>query len=76
MARILDGKAAAVEVRSRVAEFAAEFARKTGRQPGLATVLVGECVDLGEWFDQRVANMNAGIPSSVSPTIAFIPGGR
>ena len=41
-ARIIDGKAAAVEVRARVAEFAAEFARKTGRQPGLATVLVGE----------------------------------
>ena len=41
-ARIIDGKAAAVEVRWHVAEFAAEFTRKTGRQPGLATVLVGE----------------------------------
>ena len=41
-ARIIDGKAAAVEVRARVAEFAAEFIRQTGRQPGLATVLVGE----------------------------------
>lgn len=32
-------------------------------------------LDLGEWFDQRVANMAAGIPSSASPNISFIPGG-
>jgi methylenetetrahydrofolate dehydrogenase (NADP+)/methenyltetrahydrofolate cyclohydrolase len=41
-AKIIDGKAAAAEVRARVAGIAAEFARTTGRQPGLATVLVGE----------------------------------
>jgi methylenetetrahydrofolate dehydrogenase (NADP+)/methenyltetrahydrofolate cyclohydrolase len=41
-ARIIDGKTAAANVRARVAEVAAEFARKVGRQPGLATVLVGE----------------------------------
>ena len=41
-AKIIDGKAAAAEVRARVAGTAAEFARTTGRQPGLATVLVGE----------------------------------
>ena len=41
-ARVIDGKAAAAGVRARVAEFAAEFIRQTGRQPGLATVLVGE----------------------------------
>ena len=41
-ARIIDGKAAAADVRARVAEVAADFARHTGRQPGLATVLVGE----------------------------------
>jgi methylenetetrahydrofolate dehydrogenase (NADP+) / methenyltetrahydrofolate cyclohydrolase len=41
-ARIIDGKAAAANVRTRVAEVAAEFARKAGRRPGLATVLVGE----------------------------------
>ena len=41
-AKNIDGKAAAAEVRARVAEIAAEFARKAGRQPGLATVLVGE----------------------------------
>ena len=41
-ARIIDGKASAADVRARVAEVAAGFARQTGRQPGLATVLVGE----------------------------------
>jgi len=41
-ARIIDGKAAAAGVRARVADIAADFARRTGRQPGLATVLVGE----------------------------------
>jgi methylenetetrahydrofolate dehydrogenase (NADP+)/methenyltetrahydrofolate cyclohydrolase len=41
-AKIIDGKAAAAEVRARVAGIAAQFARTTGRQPGLATVLVGE----------------------------------
>ena len=41
-ARIIDGKAAAADVRARVAEVAAGFTRHAGRQPGLATVLVGE----------------------------------
>jgi methylenetetrahydrofolate dehydrogenase (NADP+)/methenyltetrahydrofolate cyclohydrolase len=41
-ARVIDGKAAAADVRARVARIAAEFAQRTGRQPGLATVLVGE----------------------------------
>jgi len=41
-ARIIDGKAAAADVRARVAEVAADFTRKADRQPGLATVLVGE----------------------------------
>jgi hypothetical protein len=31
--------------------------------------------NLGEWFDERARNMAAGIPSSASPRIAFIPGG-
>ena len=41
-ARLIDGKAAAAGVRVRVAEVAAEFQRRVGRPPGLATVLVGE----------------------------------
>ncbi|HEX4801832.1 MAG TPA: bifunctional methylenetetrahydrofolate dehydrogenase/methenyltetrahydrofolate cyclohydrolase FolD [Sphingomicrobium sp.] len=41
-AKRIDGKAAAAAVRARVAEHVAAFERKTGRAPGLATVLVGE----------------------------------
>lgn len=41
-AQILDGKALAEKIRTRVSEEAAELARTTGSPPGLAVVLVGE----------------------------------
>jgi methylenetetrahydrofolate dehydrogenase (NADP+)/methenyltetrahydrofolate cyclohydrolase len=41
-ARRIDGKAAAAEVRERVAAAVREFSRSQARTPGLATVLVGE----------------------------------
>ena len=41
-ARVIDGKAAAAELREAVRIKAAEFHKRSGRQPGLATVLVGE----------------------------------
>ncbi|MHA6332122.1 bifunctional methylenetetrahydrofolate dehydrogenase/methenyltetrahydrofolate cyclohydrolase FolD [Qipengyuania sp. CAU 1752] len=41
-AQIIDGKAFAARLRERVGEFAASFAEKAGRKPGLAVVLVGE----------------------------------
>jgi methylenetetrahydrofolate dehydrogenase (NADP+)/methenyltetrahydrofolate cyclohydrolase len=41
-ARLIDGKAAAAAIRARVAEQVAGFIERTGRPPGLATVLVGE----------------------------------
>jgi methylenetetrahydrofolate dehydrogenase (NADP+)/methenyltetrahydrofolate cyclohydrolase len=41
-ARLIDGKAAALSIRERVAAHVPEFERRTGRVPGLATVLVGE----------------------------------
>jgi methylenetetrahydrofolate dehydrogenase (NADP+)/methenyltetrahydrofolate cyclohydrolase len=41
-ARRIDGKAAALALRERVAASVAEFRQATGRAPGLATVLVGE----------------------------------
>ena len=41
-ARVIDGKAAAAEVRARAAVAAAAFHERTGRAPGLATVLVGD----------------------------------
>jgi methylenetetrahydrofolate dehydrogenase (NADP+)/methenyltetrahydrofolate cyclohydrolase len=41
-ARVIDGKAAAVAIRDKVAARVAEFERQHGRPPGLATVLVGD----------------------------------
>jgi methylenetetrahydrofolate dehydrogenase (NADP+) / methenyltetrahydrofolate cyclohydrolase len=41
-ARLIDGKAHAAAIRSAVAAHVPEFQRRTGRPPGLATVLVGE----------------------------------
>jgi methylenetetrahydrofolate dehydrogenase (NADP+) / methenyltetrahydrofolate cyclohydrolase len=41
-ARRIDGKAAGLALREQVAVAATEFQAKTGRAPGLATVLVGE----------------------------------
>jgi methylenetetrahydrofolate dehydrogenase (NADP+)/methenyltetrahydrofolate cyclohydrolase len=41
-AKRIDGKAAALSIRQRVAELVPEFVARTGRPPGLATVLVGE----------------------------------
>lgn len=40
-AELIDGKAFAAKLRGEVAEGAAGFSRETGRQPGLAVVLVG-----------------------------------
>jgi methylenetetrahydrofolate dehydrogenase (NADP+)/methenyltetrahydrofolate cyclohydrolase len=42
IAKRIDGKAAAVAVRERVAKGVREFEKHVGRVPGLATVLVGE----------------------------------
>ena len=41
-ARLIDGRAAAQELRSRIAREAERFRAAAGRAPGLATVLVGE----------------------------------
>jgi methylenetetrahydrofolate dehydrogenase (NADP+)/methenyltetrahydrofolate cyclohydrolase len=41
-ARIIDGKAVAARVRAEVAEQVSELHERTGRAPGLATVLVGD----------------------------------
>lgn len=68
-AEIIDGKAAAADVRVEVARGVEAFAERTGRRPGLATVLVGEdpasavyvggkqnaCREVGmEGFDHRL----------------------
>jgi methylenetetrahydrofolate dehydrogenase (NADP+)/methenyltetrahydrofolate cyclohydrolase len=42
MAKVIDGKAVAARVRERVAGEVQALVRRTGRAPGLATILVGE----------------------------------
>ncbi|MDT0575409.1 bifunctional methylenetetrahydrofolate dehydrogenase/methenyltetrahydrofolate cyclohydrolase FolD [Croceicoccus sp. F390] len=42
MARLIDGKAFAARLRTRIADETAEFVTDTGRRPGLAVVLVGD----------------------------------
>ena len=44
-ARILDGTAVALAIRTELASRVAEFARRAGRQPGLRIVLVGDKAD-------------------------------
>ena len=41
-ARVIDGKAVAARVRAQVADEAEALARRSGRPPGLATILVGD----------------------------------
>src|SRR6476661_100177 len=41
-AKRIDGKAAGLSIRQRVAEHVSKFEAQAGRAPGLATVLVGE----------------------------------
>ncbi|MET0656886.1 MAG: tetrahydrofolate dehydrogenase/cyclohydrolase catalytic domain-containing protein, partial [Steroidobacteraceae bacterium] len=41
-ATLIDGRAAALRLRARVADRAAEFRARTGYPPGLAVVLVGD----------------------------------
>ncbi|MEO5973476.1 MAG: bifunctional methylenetetrahydrofolate dehydrogenase/methenyltetrahydrofolate cyclohydrolase FolD [Sphingomicrobium sp.] len=68
-ATIIDGRAAAAAVRARVATAAAAFLQKTGRKPGLATVLVGEDPASAVYVrSKRKATAEAGL-ESVSHTL-------
>jgi len=63
-ARIIDGKAAAADLRRRVADVAAAFREKTGRTPGLAVVLVGEHPPSAAYVRSKVkATVEAGLES-------------
>ena len=73
-ARLIDGKAAALALRVRIAGEVARFRAATGRAPGLAVVLVGEHPPSGAYVRSKVkATLEAGmesfehrLPSSVS----------
>jgi methylenetetrahydrofolate dehydrogenase (NADP+) / methenyltetrahydrofolate cyclohydrolase len=63
-ARIIDGKAAAADLRAKVAQAAADFRQKTSRAPGLATVLVGEDPASAVYVRSKVkATAEAGLES-------------
>lgn len=63
-ARIIDGKAAAADLRRRVADVAAKFRDRTGRSPGLAVVLVGEHPPSAAYVRSKVkATIEAGLES-------------
>jgi len=63
-ARIIDGKAAAADLRRRVADVAGTFRERTGRAPGLAVVLVGEHPPSAAYVRSKVkATLEAGMES-------------
>jgi methylenetetrahydrofolate dehydrogenase (NADP+)/methenyltetrahydrofolate cyclohydrolase len=63
-ARLIDGKAFAAELRTRVAQAVAEFAPKRGRAPGLAVVLVGEHPPSAAYVRSKAkATVEAGLQS-------------
>jgi methylenetetrahydrofolate dehydrogenase (NADP+) / methenyltetrahydrofolate cyclohydrolase len=63
-ARIIDGRAAAADLRRRVADVAAAFRERTGRAPGLAVVLVGEHPPSAAYVRSKVkATVEAGLES-------------
>ena len=63
-ARIIDGKAAAANLRARVADVATSFRDRTGRAPGLAVVLVGEHPPSAAYVRSKVkATVEAGLES-------------
>ena len=63
-ARLIDGRAAALELRSRIAEAVAPFRAATGRAPGLAVVLVGEHPPSAAYVRSKVkATVEAGMES-------------
>ncbi|HEV2595712.1 MAG TPA: bifunctional methylenetetrahydrofolate dehydrogenase/methenyltetrahydrofolate cyclohydrolase FolD [Sphingomicrobium sp.] len=63
-ARLIDGKAFAADLRSRVAVVAADFAASQGRRPGLAVVLVGEHPPSAAYVRSKArATIDAGMES-------------
>ena len=63
-ARLIDGKAAAAEVREQVAKRAASFRGTVGRAPGLAVVLVGEHPPSAAYVRMKIkATLEAGMES-------------
>ncbi|WP_395621957.1 bifunctional methylenetetrahydrofolate dehydrogenase/methenyltetrahydrofolate cyclohydrolase FolD [Sphingomonas daechungensis] len=63
-ARIIDGKAAAADLRQQVGQVAARFRETRGRAPGLAVVLVGEHPPSAAYVRSKIkATLEAGMES-------------
>jgi len=63
-AKLIDGKAAALALRERIASEVARFREATGRAPGLAVVLVGEHPPSAAYVRSKVkASIEAGMES-------------
>jgi methylenetetrahydrofolate dehydrogenase (NADP+)/methenyltetrahydrofolate cyclohydrolase len=63
-AKLIDGRAAAAEVREQVATAAASFQQSAGRAPGLAVVLVGEHQPSAAYVRMKIkATLEAGMES-------------
>jgi len=63
-AKLIDGRAAAARLRTKVADFATEFRNRTGRPPGLAVVLVGEHPPSAAYVRSKIkATLEAGMES-------------
>jgi methylenetetrahydrofolate dehydrogenase (NADP+)/methenyltetrahydrofolate cyclohydrolase len=63
-AKLIDGRAAAARLRSKVADVAAEFRSRVGRSPGLAVVLVGEHPPSAAYVRSKIkATVEAGMES-------------
>jgi methylenetetrahydrofolate dehydrogenase (NADP+)/methenyltetrahydrofolate cyclohydrolase len=69
-ARILDGAAVALQIRSELSARAAEFTRRAGRQPGLAIVLVGDKPDSQLYVNSK---MKSAGDEGVNATLSHLP---
>jgi methylenetetrahydrofolate dehydrogenase (NADP+)/methenyltetrahydrofolate cyclohydrolase len=73
-ARILDGAAVALQIRSELSSRAAAFATRAGRQPGLSIVLVGDKPDSQIYVNSKLKSAgDEGITATLSHLPASTP---
>jgi methylenetetrahydrofolate dehydrogenase (NADP+)/methenyltetrahydrofolate cyclohydrolase len=69
-ARILDGAAVALQIRSELSSRAAAFASRAGRPPGLSIVLVGDKADSQIYVNSKLKSAGA---EGISATLSHLP---
>ena len=69
---VIDGKAVAAEVRARVAEEVADFAKRSGRTPALATAGTGDVLSglIGALLAKRLGALEAASMGVLAHTLA------